>query len=45
MNSVDITLILDTSDVVLVVEQVYFGNDFKMYDFAKWFQSLIFTND
>ena len=31
-NLVYITLILDTPDVMLV----YLGDDFKMYNFAKW---------
>ena len=35
VNSVNIMLILYTLDAVLVAQQVYFGDDFKMYDFAK----------
>ena len=35
VNSANIMFILDTTDVVLVVQQGYFGDDFKMYDFAK----------
>ena len=44
MNSVNITLILYTPDVVVVMLQVYFRNDFKMYDFAKWFHGVESNN-
>ena len=36
MNLVNIGLILDTSDTVLVVEQVCFRDDLKGYEFAKF---------
>ena len=35
MNSVNIRLILDITGIVLVVQQVCLGDDFKKYDFAK----------